>query len=107
MRNSRYIVEIEHRYTPSSSRQAHTCAGARSQYSSERSSVNTCWRSASVSVLGGDGRGRGGPSTGGVTRRELVVLVDDGGLVLGSERPPTRPGSRIRFVHTPIVTGTR
>src|SRR5680860_836589 len=41
------------------------------------------------------------------THRELVVLVDDGGLVLGSERPPTRPGSRIRFVHTPIVTGTR
>src|SRR5680860_1927679 len=38
------------------------------------------------------------------THRELVVLGDGGGLVLGSERPPTRPGSRIRFVHTPIVT---
>ena len=35
------MVEIEHRYTPSSSRRAHTWAGARSQYSAERSTVNT------------------------------------------------------------------
>jgi hypothetical protein len=47
---------------PSSSSRAHICAGARSQYSGERSTVKTCCRSASVSLFGGAGRGDAGPA---------------------------------------------
>ena len=57
---------------PSSRSWAHTCAGARSRYSGDRSTDNTFCRSASVSLFGGAGRGVGGPSTGGRRRRRIV-----------------------------------
>src|SRR5215211_3349253 len=60
---------------PSSSSWAHTWAGARSQYSSDRSTDRTCWRSGSVSLFGDSGRGAGGPSSGGRRRRSTVARL--------------------------------
>ena len=68
-RKMRCIVEREHRYRPSSSSIAQTCATARSRYFAESSTARTSARSSSVSAFGGVRRGFGGPSTGGLLRR--------------------------------------
>src|SRR4029450_1043868 len=65
-RSSRYIVEVEHRESPSSSRVAHTLAGAWSQNRSSWRVSSTAWRSTLDSARGcGRGDGRGGRGGGG------------------------------------------